>query len=209
MLWCAVARADDTEPVPNASYVRVEPSYTWPGGEELALRGLFVAHGERVASAFGVDVAADRDGISGLALTQLSGVAHDWGVIGAGVSVALPTTSGDPVRVGPAWFIQSSTLPIELSALARTYFAVSSGRGDAFVTRLEPSASVTLPGEFVLSSDGEIDIAWLAGAARVPVNLELAHPLGAHVVIRGGPEVVVAGRDRGAVKLDLQIDIEP
>lgn len=221
----ALAWADDTAlptslPFPKQSYLRLEPSYTFDdGGGQLFARGVLIYRGfaiprvdaDRFVSAVGVDLSVDHiDGISDLDLTQLSGLVFGWGVVGIGVAAELPTaTAGDrATALGPALIAQYTALPhVELALLARTFFGVAGSTQSALVTRLEPAIVFALPGQFQLSSDGEIDIDWLAREVTLPINCELAHPLGDHVVVTLGPEVVVAGRERGSVKLDLRIDL--
>jgi hypothetical protein len=213
LLGTAAASADDvattTLPLPKQSYLRLEPTYTFDGGgsaAELAVRGVLVYPGwflpqpdaTRVISAVGVDLAFPPGDVS---LTQLSGVVFDGGIVGTGITIALPTHGGR-FGIGPAWFGQITTPALDLALLARTFFAT-----DALATRFEPAVVVHLPRQFALSSDGEIDVDWLARSYTLPLNLEVVRPLGEHVVIQLGPQVVIAGRDRGAVTLDLKIDV--
>ena len=97
---------------------------------------------------------------------------------------------------------------MELSILARSFFSLTtdSDRSTALFTKLQPGVVVSLPDGFLLSTDGEIEIDWLAHTAVVPVNLEVAHVFGEHLVIQVGPEIDVAGPDRGDVRVDLRID---
>jgi hypothetical protein len=218
-------RADDTdssvavEPLPRVSYLRIEPIYS-RHRQELDLRGVFVQAGpmlgeEQLVLGVGGEVVAMREGLGDLGVTTVVGVRTHGFLFGTGLALELPTATSQAlglgaVRIGPAWFVQSSvTSWLDLSLLARSYFltAHTQDRTNAFSTKLEPGIAVTLPADLVLSSSGEIEVDWFAESGVVPVNLELSYPFGRNVLVTCGPEVVVAGRGQGTVRLDLQIDI--
>jgi hypothetical protein len=232
----AITHADDviTEPLPKQSYVRLEPSYGFLGSggrsSELHARGLLVYRGlfvpgldpDRTVSGVVADLGILHEststlhatGLTDLELNYVSGIRLDDGAFGGGVAVLVPTATvsafgNGTVGVGPACFGQLTAIShLELSILARSFFSVtgSSSRSTEFFTKLQPSAVVSLPDGYLLSSDGEIEIDWLAHSATVPVNLEIAHLLGDHVLLQVGPEIEVAGRERGAVRVDVRID---
>jgi len=199
-------------PLPTTSYVRLEPTLTVHDGEasgDLTARGVLVYRGlafpdvdpKRAVSAIGIEVSAQA-----VAFTQLSGVQFSWGTVGAGLSLELPR-HGDGLTAGPAVFAQVTAMStLELGLLARSYFELAGNRASAVVTRIEPDVVVTLPHGFQLSSDGEIDVDWLARTATVPVSVQVGHQLGSRVLLQIGPEVEVAGPTRGDVIIDLEID---
>jgi hypothetical protein len=135
-------------------------------------------------------------------------------MVGAGLAVSVPSATvaafgSHAFEIGPAWFAQTSALPrLDISMLIRTYFAVAGDVDAASVlsTKLEPGVVVALPRGLLLSCNPEIEIAWLARTYDVPVNLRLGHAIGDHVVVTAGPELAIAGRDRGDLAFDLQID---
>ncbi len=232
----AVAHADDviTEPLPKQSYLRLEPSYTFVRGggssSELHARGLLVYRGlfvpgldpEKTVTGVVADLALQHEststlhatGVTDLELNYVSGITLAEGTFGGGLAVLVPTATSSAfgtgkVELGPACFGQVVAIPhVELSILARAFFSLTtdSDRSTAFFTKLQPGVVVSLPSGYLLSSDGEIEIDWLAHSATVPVNLEVAHLLGDHVWIQVGPEIDVAGPDRGDVKIDVRID---
>jgi hypothetical protein len=224
--------AESTAPLPADSYMRVEPSYTITengSASQLLGRGVLVYRGmlipgfraDRMVSAFIAEAALEHErsarsdaiGLADVELAHLSGIKLGENVVGMGIAVVLPTATssafgGDRFRIGPAWFGQIEVGDFELSLLARTGFAVTGGdRAAALTTRLEPTVTVTLRKGWYLSSDGEIDVTWLADSAVVPVNMEIGYTIGDRVLIQLGPELVVAGAGRGDLKIDFRIDV--
>ena len=228
---------DETEinaPLPNRSYVRFEPSYLRGDGTstaELESRGIVVYRGgwlpgvdaERLMSGLAVDWTLDRTvdargakmGLGDLGLTEVTGVELSWGAAGGGLAMSAPTATESAFgrgrfQLGPAGFVQVTALPaLTLSVLVEDYFApaAASTGVEALRTRIEPGFVVTFPHDWLLSSDGEIDLDWLAHDYTVPVNVEIGCTLGSHVTVQAGPEVEVIGAQRGALKLDVRIDL--
>lgn len=238
VIWPIAARADEpaspidafTTPLPQASYVRLDSSYTFDaagGGEtELLARGLVDFHGwllpglgpADAVSGLRIDVPIERIatptahafGIGKLALAQLSGMLYSWGSVGAGVTMELPTATNSAfgasdVQVGPAMYGYLSSIPhVPISLLVRTLFAT--GQSPPIGTALEPIVTVTLSGAFALMSDAQIDIDWLAHEASVPVNLRAGYTFTQHWYIESGPQLMLTGSSRGEVTLDLEVD---
>jgi hypothetical protein len=235
-LWPLAARADTndvvivTNPLPQESYVRLEPMYTFldDGGEEsqLLVRGVFTYRGwfvpgwgpSSAACGWRLDLPIQHvgtstlhaTGLGKLALTQLSGVIVSWGAFGAGVEMALPTQTnaafgaGD-VQVGPSLYGYVSVIPhVPVSLIASSLFAT--GDSPAIETILEPTVSVELGETFSLVSNGTIAIDWFAHGARVPVNLRLGYTVSDHWYLEAGPEIVAAGSSRGDVTLGFELD---
>src|SRR5262249_12887059 len=205
--------ADETPPLPRDSYVRLEPAYTagdrgrqstLHGRIVLVYRGLLVP--ELGAVHFATGLRADltlrhenTTGMGTLELLQVSGALFDWGAIGSGLAAVVPTATigADVTQLGPAVFGQVIAIPhFELSLLVRALFGIEMDRSNALTMRLRPVVALKLPERFALSSDGEMQIDLLADAYKVPVNLNIARRLG-NVVLQVGPELVVAGSDRG------------
>lgn len=221
---------DTTRPLPKHSYLRLEPSYTAPeaGGSssELQGRGVVVYRGllipwidpEHIDSGLRVDLGLEHDGSStgldNLEVNQISGVTAAWGVIGTGLVLVLPTATSekfgsDSVQIGPAIFAKVHAIPhLELSLLARGFFTVagSTSATGAFAVKLRPTIAYHLPAHLVVSSDGEIELDWLADSSKVPVNLIVGRGFGSHAVVSAGPELEVAGRDRGDLTILLRLD---
>jgi hypothetical protein len=221
-------------PLPARSYVRLEPEYTMvaSGGNtsELLARGLLVYHGwllpglgpEDAASALRIDLPLQRSdtptgratGLGKVELLQLSGTSFGWGSIGSGLAMVLPTATSsvlgsDDVQLGPAFYGDLRSIPhLPLSLVMRSLFALgsASSRSAAFETKLQPNVSVELRDDISLSSNGEIEIDWLAHTATVPVNLRVGYSFSRHWYVEAGPEVVVSGSSRGDVTFDLEVD---
>ena len=140
-------------PLPRSSYLRFEPSYTFleEGGSasELHVRAVVGQRWSVPAPgsvqrlwALGADLALRHEctstfratGIGDLELTPLAGLSAHVGVVGVGLALAVPTATSDvlgtrAVRLGPAWFAQTSALPhVELAVLVRSYAAVAATR---------------------------------------------------------------------------------
>jgi len=226
---CAVfaaraARADepgDTQlPLPRRSFVGVELDETDLRDAEARLRGLVVYRGW-LAPSLGPDAAVSgirielpirykRDvgvGFGDANLLVVDGVVFDRGGVGIGLAAVLPTAAptrlGDgSLELGPAAFGQIEPASwLQLAALARGFVAVTGGAAPQI--RLKPSIVADVTDDFFVSSDAEMT---LANSSSIPVNVKLGRRFGA-VEITFGPELVVAGNDRGALTLDLEIDV--
>lgn len=235
-IWPAVAHADDdqveelTTPLPEDSYVRLEPSYTFlagGGGNTLLFtRALHTYHGWLVPgfgpagalSGVRVDIGFQRIdsptvhaiGLGKLGLAQASGMIYSWGSVGVGVAMALPTATngafgaGD-LQVGPAMFGYVSAIPhAPMSLVVRTLFAT--GDSPPIATVLEPIVAYELSERFALTSNGQIDIDWFGHDERVPVNLRGGISIGDHWYVEAGPELVVVGSSRGELTLGIEAD---
>ena len=201
----APARADvetTAEPLPQKSYLRLEPTYVIGGEAAVSGRGVLVYHGlgwpgllpDDAVTGIRIEAPYDR-GFGPVELLAVTGYHHRRN--GFGVGIAADTS----LAAGPAGFAQAVVHDeLELSVVVRELF------GNGAVTKLKPSVVVELPGHWFLQSDGELTI---DDGTTVPVNLWVGRSIGEHWVISGGPEVVVFGATRGDVKLGVDVDYVP
>ena len=209
---------DALNPLPQHSYVRLEPSYTLPADTtDVQVRAAFVERGwsGSADSVLGVraDVslghAAGTIGLGKVGLLGVAGITWPHGSIGAGLGAALPTATSatfgaDDLQLGPAAYGYLAAIEhVPMYLITQTLFAT--GDSPAIETILEPSLAVQL-GDAALLSNASIEIDWLAHDARVPVNLRIGYALDQHWYVEAGPAVVVAGSATGDVTLDAEID---
>lgn len=206
---------DALNPLPQRSYLRLDPSVTLPSDDsELLTRALLVARGSHDA-VFGLRIdlpfehAAGTTGLGKIALLGVSGIVWPHGSVGLGVGAALPTATsatfgaGD-LQIGPAAYGYLAIIDrVPLSVVTKTLFATGGSPG--IETSVEPTIAVQL-GNVALLSNATIDIDWLAHDARVPVNLRVGYAFNAHWYVEAGPAVVVAGSTTGDVTLDTELD---
>jgi hypothetical protein len=226
VLVARVARADDVGPgelqlpLPTESYAGVELDETDFGEAELRLRALLVYRGW-FAPSLGPDSAVsglrielpfqhrgDTTGLGDTNLLAITGLGGSRGGAGIGVAAVLPTAAptslGDgTLGLGPAlWAQVTATSWLDLGVLVRGLLPMT-GHAPAQL-KLKPAVVVTLTDVLFVTSDAEMTIA--GSFHSIPVNLHAGARIGSHVQITFGPDLVVAGTDRGALTLDLEID---
>ena len=227
-----IATADDATidtqaPLPEESYVRLEPSRTFAASGSdssdllvravLAYRGLLVPDAVSKYAVTGVRIDVPFEHVDGARAIELGRIGllvitgpHDGrNAIGVGVAADLPTATNaafgdDTLQVGPAAFVQLAVARVSAGVLVRELLSSSSSRS---VTKLEPDVTIRLSENYSLSYGGEIWIAGRSGLTTVPVNAQLGRSFGRHVAVAIGPEIVVAGADRGDVRLFAQLDV--
>jgi hypothetical protein len=226
----SAARAEepgDVElPLPKDSYFGLELDETDEQVAEARLRALVVYPGwfspslgpGNAVSGVRIEVPFPfrRDGTAGLGdinLLSINGIAGHAGGAGIGFAAVLPTAA--PIRLGEgsvaigpaAWGEVRATSWLDLAVLARELFvAIGSARTEL---KLKPAIVVDLPHDLFATSDAEMTFVGAFRGASIPANLKLGARFGSHVDVTFGPELVVAGEGRGALTLDLEVDVLP
>lgn len=209
---------DALNPLPQRSYLRIEPSYTLSADSaDVLARAVFVERGWSGSSDSVLGLRADislehATGTTRLGKVGLLGVAGTtWphGSMGLGLGAALPTATSarsgaDDLQLGPAAYGYLAIIErVPMSVVTETLFATGGSPG--IETIVEPAIAVQL-GDVALLSNANIVIDWFAHDARVPVNLRVGYAFDRHWYVEAGPAVVVAGSTTGDVTLDAEVD---
>lgn len=234
------AAANAANPLAFVTKLQFQPNYTWTdnSGDQLSLIsriiqptpsiGLpFIKSKDAdkiytiyrlefpiVSQTFDTTSPANATGLSDLVFLDVVAFKQNWGLLGAGFGMILPTATPEilgsgKLSTGPVIVALYTKIPkLQLGALAQQYFSIagSSSRADQNFMYFQPIVNKILSKGYFLQFSPIMKFDWENDEFNIPLSIAVGKAFAKNLSMNIGPEYVISGPGKGNFTLRLNVN---
>lgn len=158
--------------------------------------------------------ALDGTGLSDMTLMSLVGFKQNWGLMGVGTGVVIPSATTSTIGGGKwcagitAVVLNTKTKGLQWGALVQQFwsFAGQADRPSKDFMQFQPIFNKILGNGYFLQAAPIMTFDWENNTYNIPITIAFGKAFAKNLTINIGPEYVVSGPDKGDFTIRLNIN---